>query len=174
MSAQQIPPPPPPPVSGRPGVPGPPTQTAPTRPTKAESLHVGLVKRAQPLLPPGTRIRQIFLAGTLSPKATAVLCITIIGAPVAMLINHQRMIAVADDAIYVLKCGRLTPTKPTRVLRTLPRTTRFELAGGTMAWHITVPPEKLWVTGAVSRAEIAGGDADAPKLASPPPPGAPR
>jgi Protein of unknown function (DUF2510) len=117
------------------------------------------IEQAQPLLPPGTRIRQIISAQTGSPLLYIVLMLLLAILPGALLflaISKNRLIVVAADAIYVLDCGHLGMT-PKRVLRVLPRSTRLGPLGGVWT-KIHAGPDTLW---AGRDADIAAADAEA-------------
>lgn len=123
------------------------------------------IERAQPLLPPGTEIRQIFGAQTGSPLLLIVLMLLLAILPGALLfsaISRNRWIVVAPDAIYVLDCGHFGMT-PKRVLRVLPRSTRLGPLGGVWT-KIHAGPDTLW---AGRDADIAAADAEAPDYGAP-------
>ena len=133
-------------------------------PQKTNKKKQRLIERAQPVLPAGTEIRQIFSATTRSPYLLFGLMFLFIlpGAIIFWTINRGRMIAITKDAIYVLNCGNFAWSKPKRVLRVLPRTTRFGPVSGMFA-KIQVGPEHLWMgDNAGAYAEIAAADAEAP------------
>lgn len=118
-----------------------------------------MIERAEPLLPSGTQIRQIVTASTRSPFlwiGLAILLAILPGTLVFAMISKNRMIAVSQDAIYVLDCGHFG-YRPKGVLRVLPRATRLGPAGGLWT-KINAGPEKLW---AGNPAEITAADAEA-------------
>jgi len=119
-------------------------------PSQTNKTKQRLIERAQPFLPPGTQIRQIFGGETRSPVLfIGLLFLAILpGAIIFMLINRNRIIAVTQDAIYVLSIGSFAWSKPKRVLRVLPRATRFGPASGTWP-KINVGPERLWTSNRV-------------------------
>jgi len=140
------------------GTPGAGTPGAGAPPVKAPRGRQQMIDRAEPLLPPGAQIRQIFPAGTkgIGLFVALVLLLAILpGALLFALINRNRLIAVTQDAIYVLDCGH--GKKPKRVLMTLPRPTHLGSAGG-MLIKITAGPETLWVAQRFA-AELAAADA---------------
>ena len=116
------------------------------------------IERAQPLLPPGTQIRQIIGTQTGSPLLYILLMLLAIlpGALIFLAISKNRWIVVAQDAIYVLDCGHFGMT-PKRVLRVLPRSTRLGPLGGVWT-KIHAGPDTLW---AGTDADIAAADAEA-------------
>jgi len=118
-----------------------------------------MIERAKPLLPPEAEIRHIFPAGTKGVGLFVVLALLLAIVPGALLfalLNQNRLIAITDEAIYVLDCGH--GTKPKRVLAVLPRATPFGNGTGGMASRIRVGSETLWV-GQKFRAELAAADA---------------
>jgi hypothetical protein len=130
------------------------------RPVAVTRAKRQMIERAKPLLPPGAEVRQIFLAGTKGVGLfilLAVLLAIVPGALLFALLNQNRLIAITDDAIYVLDCGH--GAKPKRVLVTLPRATRLGQGTGGIANKIQVGSETLWV-GQKFRAELATADAD--------------
>jgi hypothetical protein len=132
-------------------------------PSQTNKTKQRLIERAQPFLPPGTQIRQIFGGETRSPVLfIGLLFLAILpGAIIFMLINRNRIIAVTQDAIYVLSIGSFAWSKPKRVLRVLPRATRFGPASGTWP-KINVGPERLWTSNRAGWfAEINAADAEA-------------
>jgi len=145
-----------------------PPQTNKTK--KANKTKQRLIERTQPLLPPGTQIRQIFTGSTQSPFLLFGLMLffaVLPGAIIFMLINRNRVIAVTQDAVYVLNLGSFAWSKPKRVLRVLPRTTRFGPVGGIWA-KINVGTEHLRVgDNAGAYAEVAAADAEAALLGAP-------
>ena len=123
------------------------------------------IERAQPLLPPGTEIRQIFGAQTRSAFLASEFRQLWVLLAVALLfsaISKNRWIVVAPDAIYVLDCGHLAWT-PKRVLRVLPRSTRLGPLGGVWT-KIHAGPDTLW---ARRDADIAAADAEAAGVGAP-------
>jgi hypothetical protein len=118
-----------------------------------------MIERAEPLLPSGTQIRQIVTASTRSPVlwiGLVILLAILPGALVFTMISKNRIIAVSQDAIYVLDCGHFG-YRPKGVLRVLPRATRLGPAGGLWT-KINAGPEKLW---AGNPAELTAADAEA-------------
>jgi hypothetical protein len=82
-----------------------------------------MIERAEPLLPSGTQIRQIVTASTRSPVlwiGLLILLAILPGAFVLTIISKNRIIAVSQDAIYVLDCSHCG-YRPKGVLRVLPR-----------------------------------------------------
>jgi Protein of unknown function (DUF2510) len=112
---------------------GPEARLAAATPTPTRRVSRGkqrAIERAQPLLPPGTEIRQIISTQTGNPLT------------LGKLFSKYRWIVVAPDAIYVLDCGH-TGMTPKRVLRVLPRSTRLGPLGAVFT-KIHAGPETLW------------------------------
>jgi hypothetical protein len=98
-----------------------------------------IAERAQRFLPSGTVIRQIFGAQRAFPVP-----LTLIRVIVTPLMGW-RVVAVADDAIYVLDATFWLSWRPTRLLRKLPRATHFGPMSG--IWHsIQLGSEKVWIS----------------------------
>ncbi len=100
--------------------------------------RVYVAERFQPFLPPGTVIRQVFGVQRAVP-----IPISFINAIVTPLMGW-RVVAVCDDAMYVLESTFLFKWRPKRLLRTLPRTTYFGMMGGPWT-KIRLGPETAWV-----------------------------
>jgi Protein of unknown function (DUF2510) len=144
------------------------TPTPTPTPTSREARRKRrAIERAQPLLPPGTEIRQIISTQTGNPLLLIVLMLLLAVLPGALLFSvfsKYRWIVVAPDAIYVLDCGHVGMT-PKRVLGVLPRSTRLGPRGG--GWtKIHAGPDTLW-TGRIAGADIAAADAEAPGYGAP-------
>ena len=109
-----------------------------------------LIERAQPLLP-GAVIRQVAMAQT-----RAWYWLALSGVILWVFINRYRFIVVTDDAVHLLDCGALG-SRPTGVLQSLPRTTRFGPTRG-IATQVTLGSERLYVPRAFY-AELNAADA---------------
>src|SRR5665811_1249430 len=81
-----------------------PQQFAP--PIKAVRGRQKLIARAQPLLPPGEEIRQIFVAGThgIGPFLPLMLLGVLPGMLIFALSTRNFIVAVTPDGIFVLDC----------------------------------------------------------------------
>jgi hypothetical protein len=97
-----------------------------------------IARRSQRFLPPGMVVRQVFGAQRFFPW--------LIG-PLELLYTpfmRWRVVAVADDGIYVLKATYWLTWRPKRLLRRLPRPTRLGPVSG--IWpRIQLGPERVWV-----------------------------
>lgn len=97
-----------------------------------------IARRAQRLLPPGTTIRQVFGAQCFFPWLIS---------PLALLylpFMRWRVVAVADNGIYVFSASFWLRWRPRRLLRRLPRNTRLGPVAG--VWpRISLGPERVWV-----------------------------
>jgi hypothetical protein len=102
------------------------------------SQRVYVAERVQPFLPTGTVIRQVFGVQRSVPIPIAV--INVILTP----LRGWRVVAVTDEAIYVLAASYWLTWRPKRLLRTLPRTTYFGLMDGPYT-KIQLGPESAWV-----------------------------
>ena len=125
-----------------------------------------MINSAEPFLPGGTQIQQIFLAQTQSHWLFAgLMCLAILpGALVFMLINEYRMIAVTPDAIYILDCGH--GSKPRRLLGSVPRGMRFGPVSG-LTTRIEINGKRLRVLRAFYPEVIAADAGTASTAAQP-------
>jgi hypothetical protein len=128
-----------------------------------------LTERTQPLLPPGTEIRQIVYAGTKRPMPWFIWPFFLLGVLPGFLLLllytltiKGRVLAVTRDTIYVLDCGR-GGQKPSRVLGVLPRATRLGPPVGSLNVRVQAGPETLW-SGRVFAAEILAADAESGQM----------
>lgn len=87
------------------------------------ALRDKLAARSQPLLPPGSNIRHTFACQT-GPNPWFFLLTYLI-----FFWIQYRIVAVTDDAIYVMRSSKFT-LKPKEVLATLPRQTRLGPVSG--------------------------------------------
>ena len=143
----------------------------PAKPTRGKQR---MIDRAQPLLPPGTQIRQIIPAGTKRPMPVFIWPFFLLGVLPGFLLLivynmtiTNRMLVVTPDAIYVLDCGRGN-SRPKRVHQVLPRATRLGPASGTLNVRISAGPETLW-TGKPFVREVTAADAEAAQIPAPRP-----
>jgi hypothetical protein len=102
------------------------------------SQRVYIAERAQAFLPSGAVIRQVFGVQRAFP-----IPISFINAIVTPLMGW-RVVAVSDDAVYVLEASFWFKWRPKRLLRTLPRTTYFGMMGGPWT-KIQLGPETAYV-----------------------------
>lgn len=102
-----------------------------------DRLQQRLRARVAPVLPPGTDVRHVILCQTgPSPWFFLVTYLTFFWI-------HYRVVAVTDDAIYVLRASKLT-ARPKEVITTLPRQTRLGPVSG--LWGKTeLMGERHWV-----------------------------
>jgi hypothetical protein len=99
-----------------------------------------MAQRSLPFLPPGTQIRHAFYGQT----GPSPYFFFLIGFLILFLAGMRyRIVAVADNAIYVLECG-FWGYQPKRVLTALPRQTRFGPVSGLWA-GVVVGNERIWV-----------------------------
>lgn len=121
-----------------------------------------LIRAAAPLLPPGTQIRQIIAAQTLKPSvAVGLMFLGILpGALLGIAINRNRLLAVANEGIYVLDCGHGSIRRPKKVVTVLPRATQLtpKLEIGGKPLHLVA----RW------NDQIAAANAEAAWFAAPP------
>ena len=176
------PPPPAPPAYGPPGAaPPPPPFGAPSGPPPGPGAAwpgsppappVGGLNRrdakileiAQPLLPPWARVRQIVVAETVHPVLAFCLGLLVIpGLLLFATVNHNRVLAVADEGIYLLDCGH-TGFRSKRLMMVLPR-------GVELTMKLRVGKEKLYVGGRW-RKSVAAANADLPRILATAPPAA--
>lgn len=99
-----------------------------------------IAERCERFLPPGTVIRHVF-GGHPYPR----LIPGLLRLPLAM-IRGERIVAVTDDAIYVLRATQWWTWRPTRLLRTLPRNTRLGPVQGMLYAPIPLCGERLRVS----------------------------
>ena len=102
------------------------------------ALRDKLKERVQPMLEPGERVQQVFMAQAASPY-WVILSFWILIAK-----GGYRIVAVTDRNVVVFKAGSFSPSKPASVLQRLPRTVIGPVAG--KLWGTTtIGTEKLWI-----------------------------
>jgi hypothetical protein len=104
-----------------------------------EPRHPEIAQRCEPFLPPGAVIRHVFGASPYPRFLPA-----IIGLPLTLL-HGDRIVAVTDDAVFVLRATHWWGWTPKRLLRTLPRDTRFGPVNGMVVTRIPLGGELLRV-----------------------------
>jgi len=166
--------PPQPPAAGKtaaaPSGPPPPAYLPLATPAvKVSRTKHRMIERAQPLLPPGTEIRQIIFAGTRRPMPWYIWPFFLLGVLPGFLIliiyamtTKGRVLAVTPDTIYVLDCGR-GGQNPKRVLGVLPRATRLGPPVGSLNIKVAAGPETLW-SGRMFAADILAADAEGAQM----------
>lgn len=98
-----------------------------------------IATRVERLIPPGTTVRQVFGGQCLFPYLVgpiAALCLPFI---------RWRVVAVADDAIYVFSATYWWRWRPRRLLRRVPRGTRLGPVAGIWS-QIQLGRERVWVS----------------------------
>ena len=116
-----------------------------------------LVARSAPLLPPGSRIRQVFICQS-APNFGFFLVTYLTG--LTMFWIRYRCVAVTDDGIYVLESSKLSGgAKPKSLVGTLPRHTRLGPMSGRWG-QVSLLGERHWVHKRFHSA-IAAADSDA-------------
>ena len=132
-----------------------------------------MIERVQPLLPPGSQVRQIVLGGTRRPMPWFIWPFFLLGVLPGFLLlliyaltTANRTLVVTSDAIFVLDCGRGGSQKPKSVQRVLPRATRLGPPAGTLNVKVFAGPEAFW-TSKQFAGEIAAADAEAIQIPAP-------
>jgi hypothetical protein len=121
-----------------------------------KKVKARLTRYAMPLLPEGTQVRQIMYVQTRSFG----------GMLLSFYPDKYGMIAVTDDAVYVLDCGRSYRgyygyAKPKKVLGVLPRTVRFGPLKGLTSPVVFASPWRM-INGYYDEARTADEAADHP------------
>lgn len=98
-----------------------------------------MIARVMPLLPPGTQVRQVMYTQQRN-FATMLLG--------GLRWDRYGMIAVTDDTIFILDCGRTWRgyyglARPKNVMGTVPRTARFGILTGLTSPVIFAPPWRI-------------------------------
>jgi hypothetical protein len=113
-----------------------------TEPRLSPEPRGDLAQRAAPLLPPGSRVRQIFIYQT-APNFSFLIITYLTGLTIFW--NKYRCVAVTEDAICVLESTKWSGgAKPQRLLATLPRRTQLGPVGGRWA-QVNIAGERGWV-----------------------------
>lgn len=100
-----------------------------------------LTKRALPLLPAGSAIRQVFIAQT-APNFFYFIVTYLTG---VMARNKYRCVAVTDEAIFVLESTKWSGgAKPQQLIGTIPRHTRLGPVSGRWT-QVNLLGERHWV-----------------------------
>lgn len=101
-----------------------------------------LVAHAAPFLPPGSEIRQAFIAQS-APNFMFFMVTYLTG--LTMFVNKYRCVAVTKDAIYVLDGTKMSGgATPKELLGTMPRKTRLGPVSGTWG-TLNLLNERHWV-----------------------------
>ena len=117
----------------------------------------GLVERAMPLLPPGSRVRHAFICQT-APKFWYFLINWATG--LTMFMIQYRCVAITDDAIYVMDSSSLSGgARPTAVAGTLPRHTQLGPVSGRWG-EMNLLGQRHWVKKRF-QGEVTAADAEA-------------
>jgi len=101
--------------------------------------HLAIARRCERFLPPGTVIRHVFGAFPYPMLLPGILRL-----PFGV-VRGDRIVAVTDDAIHVLRCSWWRSWRPTRLLHTLPRNTRLGPVEGLLFAPIPLGGERLRV-----------------------------
>jgi hypothetical protein len=117
-----------------------------------------LAARVQPLLPPGSQVRHTIVCQT-GPNPWFFLLTYLVYFWI-----QYRIVAVTDDAIYVVRASKVT-VRPQEVIATLPRQTRLGPVSGLWA-KIELLGERLWVNKRFQK-EIEAADAAARQFIPP-------
>lgn len=115
----------------------------------SKKVKARMIGRVLPFLPPGTQVRQIMYTQQRS----------LLGMMVGWRWDRYGMIAVTDDVIFILDCGRTWRgyygiARPKTVMGTVPRDARFGPLTGLTAQVIFAPPWRI-VRGFYSEARAA-------------------
>lgn len=100
-----------------------------------------LARRASRFLPEGAAIRHVVRGQVYSPWWRA---IPILGLFYVAPVEAYRVVAVTDDAIYVLAATRWFRWQPKRLIATLPRDTQFGFLRG-FATRVILGDERIWL-----------------------------
>jgi hypothetical protein len=128
------------------------------------ALRDKLATRSQPFLPPGSRIRQTFVCQT-GPSPWMFLITYIV-----FFFIKYRIVAVTEDAIYVLRSSKMTMT-PKELIATLPRQTQLGPVSG-MWGKLDLLGERHWVHKRFHK-DIAAADYEAAQFGATAPAPAP-
>lgn len=125
------------------------------------ALRDKLATRAQPFLPPGSRIRQAFVCQT-GPSPWMFLITYLI-----FFFIKYRIVVVTEDAIYVLRSSKFM-MKPKELVATLPRQTVLGPVSGLWG-KLDLLGERHWVHKRFHK-DIAAADYEAGQLGAAPAP----
>jgi hypothetical protein len=101
------------------------------------ALRDKLITRSQPLLPEGAVIRQAFSCQTgPNPMWAAITAFIFVSI-------KYRIVAVTDDAIYVMDSSKLK-LAPKQIIATLPRSTRIGPVSGLWT-RVQLGDERVWI-----------------------------
>lgn len=103
--------------------------------------RVAVARRAARFLPEGAVIRHVVRGQIFSPWWRS---IPIVNLFYVSPVEGYRVIAVTDDAMYVLAATRWVRWQPKRLIATLPRDTRFGSLRG-FASVVTLGEERIWL-----------------------------
>lgn len=104
------------------------------------ALREKLAARVQPLLEPGERVEQVFLAQS-GPNPNVILLTYL-----ALFFNKYHVIAVTDRAVVVFSAGLWRQSFPKAVVTRLARNTLLGPSSGALWSRINVPGKKsTWV-----------------------------
>jgi len=104
----------------------------------AVAIRDRIVEYAQPLLEPGEQIQAVIPAQTKSGWLGA------LGLIVLLFANRNRPIVVTDRRIAITDSGKWSQAKPTKIISSLPRTTKIGPASG-LWWKCTSLGEPLFI-----------------------------
>jgi len=105
----------------------------------AMNVRKKMAERSLGLLPPETRIRHIF-AGQTGPCPWWSLLTWVV-----VLWQRPRIVAVTDSHIHVLATPWLMPTRPKRLIATLPRDGHIGPVSGLLWARVQIGDERIWV-----------------------------
>lgn len=104
----------------------------------ATKLRDKLASRSQPLLPPNSSIRQVFMCQT-GPSPYWFLLTYLVFPWI-----KYRIVCVTDDAIYILRAGKFAPSFPKELVETTPRAQQLGPVSGLWA-QLHLQGERHWV-----------------------------
>ena len=122
------------------------------------ALRDKLATRSQPLLPPGSRIRQTFVCQT-GPSPWMFLITYLV-----FFFIKYRIVCVTEDAIYVLRSSKMTMS-PKELIATLPRRTQLGPVSG-MWGKLDLLGERHWVHKRFHK-DITAADYEAAQFGAP-------
>jgi len=104
----------------------------------AVAIRDRIIEHAQPLLEPGEQIQAVIPAQTKSGWLGA------LGLIVLLFANRNRPIVVTDRRIAITDSGKMAQAKPTKIIRSVDRSTRIGPPSG-MWWKCTSLGEPLFI-----------------------------